>query len=65
MEIIISKYNGKMEIDVSNLKYLVITLGWNLVGDEMSPADWMWKLESSLVDVEINLVRSEICGPVG
>ena len=65
MEIIISKYNGKMEIDVSNLKYLVITLGWNLVDDEMSPADWMWKLKSSLVDVEINLVRSEICGPVG
>ena len=42
MEIIISKYNGKMEIDVSNLKYLVITLGWNLVDDKMSPADWMW-----------------------
>ena len=31
----------KIDINLSKLKFLVITLRWNLVGDEMSPVDWM------------------------
>ena len=39
MKIILSKHHGKMEMDMKKLKYLVITLAWKLVGDEISPVD--------------------------